>query len=182
MPLFTLAQHASPFINLSDDLLTPVRNAQALQDLETAATQDPSAKLADVYDDSPDLRAALAVLLPGFEYPDHSHKTLAALLKSAKAQAASEYLLNWRPADGTRWYQKSFRVDSPLKAVAAMERHLANRGPVVVDHLAHEVTGIESDGLKLVTPWSLLALPAPRSFNLEFSGHVVARTAELRPA
>lgn len=35
-----------------------------------------SAKLAEVYDDDEMLRLALATLIPGFEYPDHSHLTV----------------------------------------------------------------------------------------------------------
>ena len=33
-------------------------------------------KLADVYDDDDQLRAAVNTLFPGFEYPDHAHRTL----------------------------------------------------------------------------------------------------------
>lgn len=58
-----------------------------------------STRLADVYDDTPALQAALNLLFPGFEYPDHSHKTVARLRadydkrKAALAEAGSVYVL-----------------------------------------------------------------------------------------
>ena len=36
-------------------------------------------RLSDVYDDDEQLREAVNSLFPGFEYPDHAHKTLAEL-------------------------------------------------------------------------------------------------------
>lgn len=44
-------------------------------------SQFKTSKVADVYDDYPTLREALAVLIPDFEYPDHSYKTIAQILK-----------------------------------------------------------------------------------------------------
>ncbi len=44
-----------------------------------------STKLAEVYDDDEMLRMALAVLIPGFEYPNHSYQTLGQLRKHVKA-------------------------------------------------------------------------------------------------
>ncbi|MBU9118456.1 hypothetical protein KTD15_06555 [Burkholderia multivorans] len=38
-------------------------------------------KIADIYDDYPTLREALLVLIPDFEYPDHSYKKVSQLLK-----------------------------------------------------------------------------------------------------
>ncbi|MGU4699207.1 hypothetical protein K6L09_21290 [Burkholderia cepacia] len=40
-----------------------------------------NSKIADIYDDYPTLREALSVLIPDFEYPDHSYKTIAQILK-----------------------------------------------------------------------------------------------------
>lgn len=40
----------------------------------------PQTKLADLYDDHEDLADALSVAVPKFEYPDHSHKTIAVIL------------------------------------------------------------------------------------------------------
>lgn len=38
-------------------------------------------KIADIYDDYPTLQEALLVLIPNFEYPDHSYKKVSQLLK-----------------------------------------------------------------------------------------------------
>ncbi|HDR9188651.1 TPA: hypothetical protein QDB51_002726 [Burkholderia vietnamiensis] len=38
-------------------------------------------KIADIYDDYPTLREALSVLIPDFEYPDHSYKKVSQILK-----------------------------------------------------------------------------------------------------
>ncbi|MDN7869816.1 hypothetical protein QZM26_10355 [Burkholderia multivorans] len=38
-------------------------------------------KIADIYDDYPTLREALLVLIPDFEYPDHSYKKVSQILK-----------------------------------------------------------------------------------------------------
>ncbi|KWT98104.1 MULTISPECIES: hypothetical protein [unclassified Variovorax] len=40
-----------------------------------------SERLSDIYDDDGMLQAALAVLFPGFEYPDFSHLTMAEIRK-----------------------------------------------------------------------------------------------------
>lgn len=41
---------------------------------------DPKTKLADLYDDNEDLADALDTAIKDFEYPNHSHKTIAVLL------------------------------------------------------------------------------------------------------
>lgn len=50
-------------------------------------------KLADVYDDDDQLRAAINTLFPEFEYPDQSHKTLRELW--------AEYSKNKLPLTGS---------------------------------------------------------------------------------
>lgn len=52
-----------------------MNRAQALEVLSTSDT--PETKVADVYDDSEQLREALSTLIPDFEYPNYSHLTLA---------------------------------------------------------------------------------------------------------
>lgn len=39
-----------------------------------------STRLSDIYDDDDMVREAVNTLIPGFEYPDHSHKTIRELL------------------------------------------------------------------------------------------------------
>lgn len=61
---------------------------QALRDAQRARTDalaylksviSTAVKVADRYDVDPKLRDAMALLMPGFEYPDVSHLTLAKL-------------------------------------------------------------------------------------------------------
>lgn len=47
---------------------------------------EPSAKIADLYDDNEDLADALSVVIKDFEYPEHSHKTVSALLAQINGQ------------------------------------------------------------------------------------------------
>jgi hypothetical protein len=51
---------------------------------------DPQTKLADLYDDNEDLADALDTAIPTFEYPDHSHKTIAVLLAELVKQPEPE--------------------------------------------------------------------------------------------
>ncbi|AQQ43298.1 hypothetical protein A8E81_10900 [Burkholderia cenocepacia] len=44
-------------------------------------SQFKDSKIADIYDDYPTLREALLVLIPDFEYPDHSYKKISQILK-----------------------------------------------------------------------------------------------------
>lgn len=48
-------------------------------------------KIADIYDDNADVSAALNSLIDGFEYPDHSHKTIQTVLLSYFLKNGSEY-------------------------------------------------------------------------------------------
>jgi hypothetical protein len=41
----------------------------------------PCERIAELYDDDEILQMALAALCPGFEYPDHSHRTIGEFLK-----------------------------------------------------------------------------------------------------
>lgn len=45
---------------------------------------EPKAKIAELYDDNEDLADALNLVINDFEYPDHSHKTVAALVEEIK--------------------------------------------------------------------------------------------------
>lgn len=47
----------------------------------------PEEKVADLYDDNEPLREALAVLMPGYEYPDISYLTLAQVQRRCQASA-----------------------------------------------------------------------------------------------
>lgn len=42
--------------------------------------QNSDEKIADIYDNNQDVSAALNTLVDGFEYPDHSHKQVKAVL------------------------------------------------------------------------------------------------------
>ncbi len=163
-------------------LLAPVRKAFARQVLEALAQAEPAATLARFYDNDPALRDALAVLIPDFEYPDHSHRTLAELEQRTRAQAPLEYVFTWRRRDKGAWHGKTVKAGDPLEAVALLRRHLAKLGPdVVVDHLAFEVFSVE-EGMRRAENWSLLALPVPRPFELQFGSQSVPGTVSLTAA
>ena len=50
------------------------------KDAIVALWQNSDEKIADIYDDNADVSAALNYLIEDFEYPDHSHKTVKAVL------------------------------------------------------------------------------------------------------
>ncbi|MBA1280252.1 hypothetical protein [Stutzerimonas stutzeri] len=51
---------------------------------------DSKAKIADFYDDNEELADALNRVIDDFEYPDHSHKTVASLLAEIQGRPAPE--------------------------------------------------------------------------------------------
>lgn len=53
--------------------------------------QNGDEKIADIYDTNADVSAALNTLIDGFEYPDHSHKTIQTVLLSYFLKNGSEY-------------------------------------------------------------------------------------------
>ena len=50
------------------------------KDAIIALWQNSDEKIADIYDDNADVASALNLLVDGFEYPDHSHKKVKAVL------------------------------------------------------------------------------------------------------
>ena len=52
-------------------------NQQALEALQPFQND----KVADVYDEHEEVAQALNTLIDGFEYPDHSHKTIKKIIK-----------------------------------------------------------------------------------------------------
>lgn len=53
--------------------------------------QNGDEKIADIYDTNADVSAALNTLIDGFEYPDHSHKTIQTVLLSYFLKNGCEY-------------------------------------------------------------------------------------------
>lgn len=54
--------------------------------------------VAEYYDEDAELREALGVLFPNFEYPDFSHKTMTQVLREAEGKAKrSAWAIKGRP-------------------------------------------------------------------------------------
>lgn len=181
MPYFTLPYPSAP--SVPSHLLEPMHRAKAHAALSSVcAEHPPRTLLSEVYDQEPAVAQALQQLIADFEYPDHSHKSLADLVK-ATAPNHTAHSFCWRYAGTNRWYPKTFEVACPLKAVELLKAHLARscKGkPVVVDHMAFSSEPVGHD-LFEAGGYSLLALDTPRPFALEYAGIDVVADAPLTP-